>query len=70
MPRRVWRSSSKLLLYLRMPHAGLGDIPERFAAGVLSSAIDTSSVFARFLDDQMKNVFHSTTYTQRFKDVT
>jgi hypothetical protein len=33
-------------------------------------AIDTSSVFARFLDDQMQNVFHSTTYTQRFKDVT
>jgi len=48
--------------------AGLGDIPERFAAGVLSSAIDTSSVFARFLDDQMQNVFHSTSYTHRFKD--
>lgn len=48
--------------------AGLGDIPERFAAGVLSSAIDTSSVFARFLDDQMQNVFHSTPYTHRFKD--
>jgi hypothetical protein len=48
--------------------AGLGDIPTRFAEAVVSGHVDPSSIFARFFDDQMLNVFHATAYTHRFKD--
>ena len=48
--------------------AGLHDQPTLLAEAVLSGHVDCSSIFARFFDDQMLNVFHATSFTHRFKD--
>ena len=47
--------------------AGLSDIPTLFAEAVNSGHVDPECIFARFMDDQMLNVFHATSYTHRFK---
>ena len=48
--------------------AELHDVPSLLAEAIVSGHVDCSSIFARFLDDQMLNAFHATSFTHRFKD--
>ena len=47
--------------------AELNDMPTLLAEAVVSGHVDANSIFARFLDDQLCNVFHATSFTHRFK---
>ena len=37
------------------------------AAGIASGRLDPDSIFMQYEDDHLRNLFHSTTYTHRFK---
>ena len=71
MMREMAKSSMRLEVFDEAAEllgaADLSDIPTRFAEAVVSGHIDPVSIFARFMDDQMFNVFHATQFTHRFK---